>query len=138
MRIAIFDIAASRYHVGVYQRKRLELLTKLNTSLQPHFLTQLKNLHKSLLKEYRKAIQLGLKQENYDFSLVVKETKEKAERDFIEGAKEVKLGETDWSWEEALGALREDVVSIADLLRGEETRKMVALIEVGLRSLIGI
>lgn len=48
----------------------------------------------------------------------------------MEGAKEVMLAETDWSWEESLGMLREDVVAIADLLRGEETRKMVALIEV--------
>jgi hypothetical protein len=40
------------------------------------------------------------------------------------------LAETGWSYEESLGQLKEDVVAIADLLRVEETRKMVLVIEV--------
>lgn len=127
---ASFDTAASRYHSGVYTRKRVELLSKLNSSLSPLFLSHLKNLHKLVLKEFRKSIQDGLKQEGYDFAAVVSETKAKAEKDFVEGSKEVLLDETDWSYEETLNQLREDMVAIADLLRVEETKKMVALIEV--------
>lgn len=125
-----FDTAASRYHSAVYSRKRLELLSKLNSTLSPFFLAQLKNLHKTVLKEFRKSIQEGLKGEGYDFAEVVKGTKETAENDFVKGAKEVMLEETDWSYEETLNQLREDVVAIADLLRVEETKKMVLLIEV--------
>lgn len=123
-------MAASRYHPAVYQRKRLELLSKLNSALNPSFLTQLKNLHKSILKEYRKSIQSALKSDGYDFSAVIASTQEEAEKEFEKGAKEVLLGETGWSYEETRVALREDVVAIADLLRVEETKKMITLIEV--------
>lgn len=92
----------------------------------------MKNLHKLVLKEFRKAIQDGLKVDGYDFARVVKETTEKAKREFQEGAKEVTLSETGWSAEETEAQLAEDMVAIADLLRVEETRKMVAVIEVGL------
>lgn len=125
-----FDTAASRYHSGVYSRKRLELLSKLNSTLSPLFLSHLKNLHKLVLKNFRKSIQDGLKADGYDFAQVVKETTEKAEEEFRKGAKEVTLEETEWSSEETEGQLREDMVAIADLLRVEETKKMVAVIEV--------
>ncbi|KAK4697654.1 protein SEY1, partial [Phenoliferia sp. Uapishka_3] len=127
--LASFDTAASRYHSGVYTRKRIELLSKLNASLSPYFLAHLKNLHKLVLKEFRKSIQDGLKVDGYDFAKVVSETKKKAEEDFVRGAKEVLLKETNWSDEEVLAQLKEDVVAIADLLRGEETKKMVLIIE---------
>lgn len=128
--LVTFDSAASRYHAGVYSRKRLDLLAKLNTTLSPFFLTHLKNLHKSVLKDFRKAIQDGLKVDGYDFAKVVQETRERAEKEFVEGAKSCQLEDTDWSWEEALGMLKEDIVAIADLLRVEETKKMVVIIEV--------
>ncbi|KAI5475047.1 GTP-binding protein Sey1 [Pseudohyphozyma bogoriensis] len=127
--LATFDAAASRYHSGVYTRKRAELLAKLNSTLSPFFLSHLKNLHKLVLKDFRKAIQDGLKVDGYDFAEVVKATRKTAEEEFVKGAKEVKLDETEWSYEESLEQLREDVVAIADLLRVEETKKMVAVIE---------
>lgn len=125
-----FDTAASRYHSGVYIRKRVELNAKLNAALSPYFLSQLKNLHKLVLKEFRKSIQDGLKGEAYDFALVIKETREKAEGEFVTGAKEVLLEDTEWSYKESLGQLKDDMEAIADLLRVEETKKMVAAIEV--------
>lgn len=125
-----FDTAASRYHSGVYTRKRVELNAKLNAALSPYFLSQLKNLHKLVLKEFRKSIQDGLKGDGYDFALVVKETREQAEGEFVKGAKEVLLEDTDWSYEESLGQLKDDMEAIADLLRVEETKKMVSAIEV--------
>ncbi|KAM0748378.1 root hair defective 3 GTP-binding protein [Meredithblackwellia eburnea MCA 4105] len=127
--LTTFDTAASRYHSGVYTRKRVELVAKLNTTLSPFYLAHLKNLHKIVLKDFRKAIQDGLKVEGYDFAAVVKDTRAKAETEFIQGAKEVTLKDTDWSYDDTLTQLLEDIVAIADLLRAEETKKMVSLIE---------
>ncbi|KAM0787805.1 hypothetical protein ACM66B_003859 [Microbotryomycetes sp. NB124-2] len=127
--LAVFDQAASRYHSGVYQRKRAELLSRLNSTLSPFFLSQLKNLHKLVLKDFRKRIQDGLKVEGYDFAKVVQETTSKAEDEFDREAKDVLLDETSWSAEETKSQLREDMIAIADLLRVEETKKMVAEIE---------
>lgn len=41
------------------------------------------------------------------------------------------LEDTDWSYEEAQAQLQQDLSGIADSLRAEETKKMVAVIEVG-------
>lgn len=54
----------------------------------------------------------------------------KCENNFVEGAKEVNLEESGWTWEESLSQLKEDMGAITDLLRVEETKKMVLVIEV--------
>lgn len=114
----------------MYNRKRLELLSKLNSALSPFFLTHLKNLHKLVLKDFRKQIQDALRVEGYDFAKVVQTTTSQAESDFDKGAQDVLLSETGWSVDETKNQLKEDMVAIADLLRVEETKKMVAEIEV--------
>lgn len=81
-----FDAAASRYHAGVYQRKKAELLAKMNTALSPLFLNQLKNLHKRLVKEYRNGIAAALKGEDYDFGVIVRQALAKAEQEFVQEA----------------------------------------------------
>ena len=42
----------------------------------------------------------------------------------------IQLQDTDWQFEEALLQLKEELATIADSLRAEETKKMVVLIEV--------
>lgn len=133
-RTASYDTAASRYHASVYTRKRSELQSKLHSTLHPLFLTQLKNLHKSLLRSYRLSIEASLKKDGYDFAKVVKEAKEDAESRFVEESRKVELDESGWSRDEQEALLREDLESVAELLRKEETRKMVAIIEVRRRS----
>jgi hypothetical protein len=44
----------------------------------------------------------------------------------------IHLDETDWSYEEAHTQLKQDLTTIADALRAEETKKMVIVIEVGI------
>jgi len=106
----------------------------LHSTLHPLFLTQLKNLHKSLLRSYRLSIEASLKKDGYDFAKVVKEAKEDAESRFVEESRKVELDESGWSRDEQEALLREDLESVAELLRKEETRKMVAIIEVRRRS----
>ncbi|GAA5977656.1 hypothetical protein JCM11641_006892 [Rhodosporidiobolus odoratus] len=127
--LAAYDSEASRYHTGVYTRQRLELLSKLHSTLSPLFLSHLKNLHKLTLRTFRLSIESALKKEGYDFALVVREAREVAEREFEKGARKVVLEESGWSEEEEGGMLREDMDAVAELLRKEETRKMVAVIE---------
>lgn len=47
--IQSFDKNASRYHRGVYEKKRKDMLVKLNTQLNVFFVGQLKNLHKKAI-----------------------------------------------------------------------------------------
>ncbi|WWC61965.1 protein SEY1 [Kwoniella dejecticola CBS 10117] len=124
-----FDRDASRYHAGVYQRKRLDLLAGLHASLSSLFLGQLKNLHKIETAKFSKDIVRGTKEVGYDFAKVVNEGSENARQRFLDGAKEVKIDGTDWEYEHELALLDEDLKSIADRCRADETKKMVNTIE---------
>ncbi|GAA5963085.1 hypothetical protein JCM3765_001764 [Sporobolomyces pararoseus] len=124
-----YDTAASRYTESVYLRKRLELLSKLHSTLLPFYQTQLKNLHKLLLRNFRISIETSLKRPGYDFAKVVSKAKRDAEEQFKEQSKEVELEQSGWSVEEQENLFKEDLESVAELLRKEETRKMIAIIE---------
>ncbi|BGP15999.1 hypothetical protein JCM10213_005451 [Rhodosporidiobolus nylandii] len=127
--LAAYDSAASRYHPAVYSRQRAELLGKLHATLSPLFLSHLKNLHKLVLRTFRQEIEDALRSEGYDFAQVVSFARAKAEATFAEGAKAVTLEESGWTAEEQQTMLKEDMDAVAELLRKEETRKMVAVIE---------
>ncbi|KAG0707121.1 RHD3/Sey1 [Suillus ampliporus] len=124
-----YDRDASRYHQGVYNRKRADLLGVLDSTLSPLFLRQLKNLHKLCLSAFKKELLEGLRGEEYNFADVVGKARTKCETRFADGAKEVSLEDTDWTWQDELESLREEIGNVADQCRKDETKKMVNLIE---------
>lgn len=98
--------------------------------LSPLYLGQLKNLHKSVLLAFKKAMLEGMKVEGYNFADVCAKARESNEKRFIDGATEAKLEDTDWVWEDELELLREEISSVADQCRADETKKMVNQTEV--------
>lgn len=124
-----YDRDASRYHKGVYQRKRADLVAALDSTLSPLFLGQLKNLHKSCLVAFKKEMLEGMRGEEYNFADVVGSAKERSEVRFKQEANEALVEGTDWSWEEELELLKEEVSLVASQCRKDETKKMVNLIE---------
>jgi hypothetical protein len=126
-----YDRDASRYHQGVYKRKRADLVGTIDTTLSPLFLGQLKNLHKACLSAFKQGVLSGLTGE-YDFAEVVKSTRAKAEGDFETGAQEavVEDGSAQWAWQEELSLLQEEIQHVADQCRKDETKKMINAIEV--------
>jgi hypothetical protein len=84
--LAAFDINASRYHSGVYQRKRAELMAQMNATLSTLFVSQLTNLQKTIVKRFRQNMLDRLKGEGYDFGSLVQEEQKKAEQDFVQQA----------------------------------------------------
>lgn len=132
--MAKFDKDASRYHAGVYAKKRADLIAAVDSALSPLFLGQLKNLHKQAVAKFREDVVSGIKSgDSYDFGAIVREAKDKAERDFVSAAGEVRLKETSWQYDDELASLREDVNLIGTQLRADETKKMVNKIERNIR-----
>jgi len=127
--MARFDRDASRYHAGVYSRKRADLVAQINSALSPLFLGQLKNLHKLALSSFKKEVLAGIKGDGYDFGEVVMGATARNEGLFRDGATEVLLPETDWSFEEELQQLLHDISLIGDQCRADETKKMISNIE---------
>jgi hypothetical protein len=94
------------------------------------FLGQLKNLHKSCLVAFKKEMLDGMRGVEYNFADVVSKARERCEENFSTAAKEALVEGTDWSWEDELELLKEEVGSVADQCRKDETKKLINLIEV--------
>jgi len=80
---------------------------------------------------FKAATVAGLKVEGYNFADVVGKARADAEARFRDGAQEavVTEGDASWQWEEELRLLRDEIQSVADQLRKDETKKMVNAIE---------
>ncbi|KAK2464311.1 hypothetical protein APHAL10511_003768 [Amanita phalloides] len=124
-----YDRDASRYHQQVYKRKRGDLVAAMDTTLSPLFLGQLKNLHKSCLVTFKKQMMDGMKGDSYSFSDIVSKAQRHCEETFSAGAKEALVEGTDWSWQDELELLRDEVRQVADQCRKDETKKMINSIE---------
>ncbi|KAH9467076.1 hypothetical protein MJO29_000882 [Puccinia striiformis f. sp. tritici] len=129
--LATFDLAASRYHPGVYQRKRIEFMTKMNSSLSPLFLAQLKTLSKSIIKKFQAELIHELKTGSgaRDFKEVVGSQMQAAQKEFEDGVKLVLLDATDWTYTEELSQLVEDLTNISNQCKVDEMKKLLTSIE---------
>lgn len=76
----------------MYQRKRLDLLTNLHTSISPLHLGQLKNAHKAAIAKFVVDIAAALKGPSYDFAQVVTRCTAEARDGFLAIAKGGSLG----------------------------------------------
>lgn len=119
-----FDKNASRYHQGVYQKKRLEMLNKLNIQLNVLFVGQLKNLHKKAVTTFDENLKLELKKPNYNFAVSVESCLKDAQDLFLNGAKALLLPDTDWSYTNELNILEEEFSEVATKARTDEFKKM--------------
>ncbi|EKM54659.1 uncharacterized protein PHACADRAFT_258654 [Phanerochaete carnosa HHB-10118-sp] len=128
-----YDRDASRYHPGVYKRKRADLVGVLDSTLSPLFLGQLKNMHKACLVQFKQEMHEGMRGENYNFAEIVGAARERCEKTFDEGAREAVPVEGEdvvhWTYDDEFTLLREEMSSIADQCRKDETKKMVNVIE---------
>ncbi|KAG8934733.1 Dynamin-like GTPase that mediates homotypic ER fusion [Tulasnella sp. 418] len=135
--LARFDTAASRYHQGVYTRKRQDLITQLNSTLSALYFGQLKNLHRTVLSSFKSSITDGIRAggNDYDFGVIVRDARSKAQEQFENGAKEAsglsegEILDPDWTYDEEFEQLKQEMSLVADQCRKDETKKMVNSIE---------
>ena len=131
--LAVFDKDASRYHRGVYARKRADLLLQLNAVLLPFFLAQLKNLHTQLASAFQQAMQEGTRRASYNFGGLVEEHVTHALAAFDAETQRLVLPDTDWSVSEERVHLEEDLRAVARTLRADETQKLAVRLEKDIR-----
>lgn len=92
-------------------------------------MTQLKNLHKTILSSFKSSLIEKLRGDSYDFASVVSSESEKAESQFLFAGQLLLLEDTDWGIEDEFEQLKEDMKLISDNARIDETRKMLNNIE---------
>ncbi|KAI9845634.1 MAG: Dynamin-like GTPase that mediates homotypic ER fusion [Sclerophora amabilis] len=138
-----FETEASRYHRGVYSRKRIELESKLDTRLKALFLGQLSAAHKSGVKDFSDtvsdAVKAGQKKGNsYDFAAIVERERKVALQVFDERAKGLIVEGVKWSnYKQEFVLYQQELEEVSARLRKDEMRRLASRVERWVKSRLG-
>ncbi|KAH8593221.1 RHD3/Sey1 [Bisporella sp. PMI_857] len=141
--IKAFEVEASRYHKGVYARKRVELEGKIDTRLKALYQGQLLAAHKSGVDSFKEAVlatvKLGQKKGNtYDFAQVVEEESKIALKHFENEARSLAIEGVPWSnFGSQYNLYEKDLEEVSASLRKEEMRRLATRVERWVRSRLG-
>ncbi|KIW87588.1 protein sey1 [Cladophialophora bantiana CBS 173.52] len=135
-----FETEASRYHKGVYQRKRTELESKIDTRLKVLFAGQLSAAHKEGVQQFSDAVSAAVKAgqkkgASYDFAEIVKDQKKIALEKFGSVGKEVTIEGLPWSnYKQEMALYQKELDKISGQLRRDEMRRLATRVERWVRS----
>lgn len=138
-----FDTEASRYHKGVYQRKRTELEGKIDSRLKGLFSGQLTAAHKSGVHDFSEAVSAAVKAgqkkgASYDFAEIVVDEKKTALQKFDKEARAVMVEGAPWSnYKQEMVLYQKDLDEVSGRLRRDEMRRLATRVERWVRSRLG-
>lgn len=131
-----FETEGSRYHKGVYNRKKAELESKIDARLKVLFQKQLNAAHKSGIEDFSNAVsaavKLGQKKgaAGYDFAAIVEDEKKKAVAKFEEEAQATVVQNAGWStFTQELSLFKKELNAVSAKLRKEEMRRLATRVE---------
>ncbi|RMZ87108.1 hypothetical protein DV736_g5667, partial [Chaetothyriales sp. CBS 134916] len=135
-----FDTEASRYHKAVYQRKRVELESKMDARLKSLFAGQLTAAHKQGVEDFSNAVSDAVKAgqkkgASYDFAEIVTQQKKAALKRFDSVAKASLVEGLPWSnYSQELILYQKDLDKVSAQLRKDEMRRLATRVERWVRS----
>ncbi|KAI9815797.1 MAG: Dynamin-like GTPase that mediates homotypic ER fusion [Pycnora praestabilis] len=138
-----FETEASRYHKGVYSRKRTELEGKIDARLKALFLGQLTAAHKSGVTNFSEAVGTAVKAgqkkgATYDFAQIVEREKKLASSKFDKEARSILVEGAPWSnYRQEMTLYQKDLDERSGHLRREEMRRLATRVERWVRSRLG-
>lgn len=138
-----FETEASRYHKGVYQRKRTELEGKVDTRLKSLFHGQLSATHKSGIHEFSEAVTSAVKAgqkrgTGYDFAEIVNQETKTALDKYQEVARATVVEDLEWSnYTQELALYEKELAEVSARLRRDEMRRLASRVERWVQSRLG-
>lgn len=138
-----FETEASRYHKGVYSRKKGELESKIDGRLKVLFQGQLSAAHKSGVREFSDAVSAAVKVgqkkgASYDFAEIVDREKRSALSKYDKEARGVLVEGAPWShYKQEMSLYQKDLNEVSGRLRREEMRRLATRVERWVRSRLG-
>jgi hypothetical protein len=138
-----FETEASRYHKGVYARKRTELEENVDKRLKDLYQGQLLAAHKAGIKDFSDsvgaAVKLGQKKgAQYDFAEIVDSAKKQACTKFEETAAAAAIEGASWSnSKQEFTLFKKELDQVSSQLRKEEMRRLATRVERWVRSRLG-
>lgn len=141
--VKAFETEASRYHKGVYARKKEELQGKIDARLKVLFQGQLSAAHKSGVREFSDAVSAAVKAgqkkgASYDFAEIVDREKKNALSKYEKEARAVLVEGAPWSnHKQEMSLFWKDLNDVSGRLRREEMRRLATRVERWVRSRLG-
>ena len=141
--VKAFETEASRYHKGVYGRKKEELEGKIDARLKVLFQGQLSAAHKSGVREFSDAVSAAVKAgqkkgASYDFAEIVDREKTSALSKYEKEARAVLVEGAPWSnYKQEMSLYWKDLNDVSGRLRREEMRRLATRVERWVRSRLG-
>ena len=138
-----FETDASRYHKGVFTRKRTELESKVDGRLKSLFLGQLSAAHKAGVTYFSEAVSAAVKSgqkkgASYDFGEIVERQKKVSLSSYEKEARSVVVEGTPWSnYKQSMGVFQQELDEVTGRLRKEEMRRLATRVERWVRSRLG-
>lgn len=138
-----FELEASRYHKGVYGRKKTELESKVDGRLKVLFLGQLSAAHKSGVHDFSEAVSAAVKAgqkkgASYDFAEIVEREQKLAISKYEKEAKGVLVEGAPWSsYQQEIILYQKELKEVSGKLRREEMRRLATRVERWVRSRLG-
>ena len=118
-----YDQDARRFHQGVYQRKRTNLLATINRDMLSCYTEQLRNVHSICLANFKEWLdEASTAADVANFEVIVHETRQRSECVFKLYAVEAQLEgavveDARWRWDSELEKLQQDAQSYAKTIR---------------------
>ncbi|TVY21444.1 Protein sey1 [Lachnellula arida] len=141
--VKAFETEASRYHRGVYTRKRVELEGKIDTRLKALYQGQLAAAHKSGVASFSDAVAGAVKTgqkkgASYEFADIVEREKVVALKQFESEARSLAIEGVPWSnFKQQYNLYEKDLDEVSARLRKEEMRRLATRVERWVRSRLG-
>ena len=141
--VKAFETEASRYHKGVYARKKGELENKIDGRLKVLFQGQLSAAHKSGVRDFSDAVSAAVKAgqkkgASYDFAEIVDREKKNALSKYDKEARGVLIEGLPWSnYKQEMLLYQKDLNEVSGRLRREEMRRLATRVERWVRSRLG-
>jgi len=138
-----FEVQASRYHKGVYARKRAELEGKIDARLKALYHGQLSAAHKAGVASFSDAVTGAVKAGqksggSYEFAEIVDKQKAIALETFKKEALSLAIQGVAWSNFKSLYLLFEkELDEVSSRLRKEEMRRLAVRVERWVKSRLG-
>lgn len=131
-----FETEASRYHKGVYTRKREEIESTVDTRLKTLFKGQLTAIHKAGVAKFSEAVTTAVKggqkgRTAYDFAQIVELEKKAAIANFTNEATASGIEGVAWSsdYNNELRLFEKELNDVSSKLRKEEMRRLAIRVE---------
>ena len=138
-----FQTEASRYHKGVYGRKRTELEGKVDGRLKALYLGQLSAVHKQGINSFTDAVSAAVKAgqkkgASYDFAEIVSRVKKDALSRYEKEARGMLVEGAPWSsYKQEVALFQKEIDEVTGRLRKEEMRRLATRVERWVRSGLG-